>query len=1245
MAQQSWDRNAVKNLFRLTGQRLGQVQEKIDSQANITRRDIATLLRQSNIGLARAKAQKLIFDDAFVDALEILAMFCSTLSDHVQELDPSIPPTPVILEAASTIIFSTANASIKELYPARDLLTQRLGEDFAASAVKNYDRYVSQRAIAALSPSQPSADDLDVYLLRIAKSYNVPWMPDPRRHDIVNELSEILDVQSSSHVDIPRLRILCSRGIPDHPSWLRPRVWKVFFGVLPVLKANWAKELSKQRTSYYDLVQRLLVDFQNAPAPTKPLSPSDNALLEVSRQLARVPPALFVDLSDEPEAANLCPLSEEFDGDTKVPCASALQVRLDLFQAQGSQPSIAEIPEIRLEFEEPSTSPLARASSLSKRVQAPPSLVSKSLSEKAHPKHMAALTRILYIHSIINPGNFSPHIPSLMVPVYTALLEEVEMDDLAHVEADTFWVFESLVSEFAELEDEHGGTVWMEKMGERLQWADIDLYESLERKGLNPKLPHYSYRWLAPILTHTFPLLDTLVAWDAIFARAPREKDKSARLEFLLDICTAMLIRARLTLLRLGKNVPKSPGLWGHEDEELPPASPLRSWELGDAFMEGMTLLQNYPIVNAGGIDSILQTASDLWRRHEDEAVVAASRANQLSLGARLKESMWKGFTNQVSSAEHSPAGSDNETEPDVPVQPTSSAPTTVIPQVITPSGAPLTSRLATSVWKGITNQSAMESDEPPTPITPVGPTPPAKDIPTTSDRNQPQEGNGSSAGGVASSLWGYAAKLQDSDTAANLAKVSSNWRAKAMTGSWGFKKAGTASQSVSPSMSEQFLSPPSAPSSRATTPNRRSLPEPDRKGLYSPPARPSFFKPPRDSFMMPEGGSLSLPTSPDSGDSLMDKTMQLQNSLSALTHSPNPKKSGPRPLLLNAKTPITHLPDASPKPEPSPRLPPHRMSDEWSEVTKMKAQAMHGHPSRHGSQSSVSSLTPSDAFRGARLDYESDSRPKRVMLNRKSVSPMAPHFRRPQSESSPSASPVRAVDLKNLAFSSQGDILFNGSVTSSEAASPSLYSPPLETPSSLAYTSDSFESEDAFGSPPSRTRAIEPLDTPSIPRKISRKRTPPPPANYGGDTSDSSIASTGLSKSPRSKRKVTRPAALQLEDSNDPDKVSRGDSTSLDVPWPDEEGGHTPRAPHFNNASDGTLRRSGRARKTSGEGRSRKISTETYRPKPHARDSIANEGDDEGYDDFLSSYESEDAEPRVASRPGSRQDTGFRMD
>jgi hypothetical protein len=61
------------------------------------------------------------------------------------------------------------------------------------------------------------------------------------------------------------------------------------------------------------------------------------------------------------------------------------------------------------------------------------------------------------------------------------LCQEVEAEDLAHAEADTFWLFETMVGEFSELEDEEGGTAWMKKFGDRLAWADAELKDSLVR--------------------------------------------------------------------------------------------------------------------------------------------------------------------------------------------------------------------------------------------------------------------------------------------------------------------------------------------------------------------------------------------------------------------------------------------------------------------------------------------------------------------------------------------------------------------------------------------------------------------------------------------------------------------------------------------------------------------------------------------------------------------------------------------
>jgi hypothetical protein len=78
----------------------------------------------------------------------------------------------------------------------------------------------------------------------------------------------------------------------------------------------------------------------------------------------------------------------------------------------------------------------------------------------------------------INPGNISPHSSSLLVPLYSALMQEVDSEDLAHVEADTFWLFEAILAELLGLED-NSGKDWMEKLSERLAWADNDLFVHL----------------------------------------------------------------------------------------------------------------------------------------------------------------------------------------------------------------------------------------------------------------------------------------------------------------------------------------------------------------------------------------------------------------------------------------------------------------------------------------------------------------------------------------------------------------------------------------------------------------------------------------------------------------------------------------------------------------------------------------------------------------------------------------------
>lgn len=76
----------------------------------------------------------------------------------------------------------------------------------------------------------------------------------------------------------------------------------------------------------------------------------------------------------------------------------------------------------------------------------------------------------------------------MLVPLYSALVGETNEDDVAHAEADTFWVFEALVGEIAEMEEEDGGKIWTRKLSERIKWADAELASSIVRVSFRSRV-------------------------------------------------------------------------------------------------------------------------------------------------------------------------------------------------------------------------------------------------------------------------------------------------------------------------------------------------------------------------------------------------------------------------------------------------------------------------------------------------------------------------------------------------------------------------------------------------------------------------------------------------------------------------------------------------------------------------------------------------------------------------------------
>ncbi|KAJ3751477.1 hypothetical protein DFH05DRAFT_1519679 [Lentinula detonsa] len=171
---------------------------------------------------------------------------------------------------------------------------------------------------------------------------------------------------------------------------------------------------------FTDLVRQLLEPFGNLPDPTTPLSSLDLSLIKVAKQLSGIPSNLFSDLKS-PNPLNFAPLMDLLQ----------TTARLQAIQKHRQPDSSPSIPEIRLESD--ALDDTSEGSAAESRSPGPMILhASNALGARAHEKHTTALLRLLYLHFAVNPGNLSPHIPALLLSLYSVLNQEVEPEDFAH---------------------------------------------------------------------------------------------------------------------------------------------------------------------------------------------------------------------------------------------------------------------------------------------------------------------------------------------------------------------------------------------------------------------------------------------------------------------------------------------------------------------------------------------------------------------------------------------------------------------------------------------------------------------------------------------------------------------------------------------------------------------------------------------------------------------------------------------
>lgn len=238
---------------------------------------------------------------------------------------------------------------------------------------------------------------------------------------------------------------------------------------------------------WQDLIKRFLEPFTHLPPPSTPISGLDEKLIEVYKHLVRVPVGLLNHLDSEPKDSSLCPFHQNSPENIRISFSHCLDTRLQclLRLDKANRKEIFEpiTPEANPgnDLDSTPTISLTEPNALCDENNVPKTLLSSRTISLGgiSQRHASALLRLLYIHASLNSGNLSPYASSLLVPLYTALTQEIEQDDLAHAEADSFWLFEAFVAEFVELEDEEGLNSWQLRFGELLERRDPELSEQL----------------------------------------------------------------------------------------------------------------------------------------------------------------------------------------------------------------------------------------------------------------------------------------------------------------------------------------------------------------------------------------------------------------------------------------------------------------------------------------------------------------------------------------------------------------------------------------------------------------------------------------------------------------------------------------------------------------------------------------------------------------------------------------------
>lgn len=168
----SIDQSKLRANLKLTINRLKLLQQKNTALAKQNRRSLVPLLENGKLESARIKIENIIQEDIQIELLESLEIYSELTMARSAMIHGSSILDARLDEALHVLIYSSQYVNVKELQILKPLLSRLASKEYVQSAIEDKES-IPSKILSRIHVGIPSAELVDLYMLEIAKAYNV----------------------------------------------------------------------------------------------------------------------------------------------------------------------------------------------------------------------------------------------------------------------------------------------------------------------------------------------------------------------------------------------------------------------------------------------------------------------------------------------------------------------------------------------------------------------------------------------------------------------------------------------------------------------------------------------------------------------------------------------------------------------------------------------------------------------------------------------------------------------------------------------------------------------------------------------------------------------------------------------------------------------------------------------------------------------------------------------------------------